>query len=595
MSLSRSLLVITAAALLAAGVARGQDPAPEPAPSPAPTPEAPGDAPQSKGDAEVAEVKVEYPEEIARIQVSLDRLAKVRRDLERGSSEELRAGKVFFDESERSPRLGERSAVLPLTLEDAVKSALANNPDYLVALLDARAAAEGIPQARAAFDPTVNFTGTWAQNRSPFFSNNPFSGLPPGLAVSSSRRLNLQTTVSQLFPTGTQLSLSYNEARTKSNNAFALNPSYTPSLQASITQPLLRGFGLDVNLAALRNARSTARQSEATLVETYMNAAVTVEQAYWNLIVTEEQLRSQKRSLESAIKLLEDTRKLRKWGRASRLDVTVAKSGVATRREGLIVAESNLEAANDQMVRLVRPTGDVSKWDMLVVAVDLPQLTAEPSLDPAASVQQALNRRPDYYRAQLALENARRDMTVAENNALPALNLIGTWSQQGLGGQHHSSWSALGSGRFYTWSAGLSVDLPIMLRSERAAVRQRKILIERAEVSLRSVEANVVLDVRGSIRDIRTSKARIEAARAARILSKQRLEATRARVETGAAVRRDVLLDLAALAGAETGEVQAYVNYRLAITRLRRATGTLLDGSLSVLDDRVRKVLERRE
>ncbi len=120
-------------------------------------------------------------------------------------------------------------------------------------------------------------------------------------------------------------------------------------------------------------------------------------------------------------------------------------------------------------------------------------------------------------------------------------------------------------------------------------------MIERAEISLRSVEANVVLDVRNASRDIRTSKARIEAARAARILSKERLEATRARVETGAAVRRDVLDDLAALANAETSEVQAYVNYRLAISRLRQATGTLLDDSLDVLDDRVRKVLERQE
>lgn len=590
---TRSILFATLALIVGVNSARAQDPAPEPAaPLPAPAPV------EGREDAEepaAEEVKVEHPEEIARIQSSLDRLARVRRELKRGSTEELRKTGVKFTQAERSPRLGEREAVLPLTLREAIRAALANNPDYLVALLDARAAAEGVPQARAAFDPSISFTGTWAQSRSPFFSANPFSGLPPGLAVARARRMNLSTTINQLLPTGTQLSLSYNEARNKSNNAFALNPSYQPSLVANITQPLLRGFGLDVNLAALRNARSSARQSEATLVETYMNAALAVEQAYWNLITSEEQLRSQKRSLESALKLLQDTRKLRKWGRASRLDVTVAKSGVATRREGLIVAESNLEAAHDQMVRLVRPTGDASKWDMFVVAVDLPNLTKEPDLDPTESVQKALNRRPDYYRAQLALDNAQRDMLVAENNALPALNLIGSWTQEGLGGQHHSSWSALGSGRFYTWSVGVNVELPLFLRSERAAVRQAKIMIERAEISLRSVEANVVLDVRNATRDIRTSKARIEAARAARILAKERLEATRARVETGAAVRRDVLDDLAALATAETSEVQAYVTYRLAISRLRQATGTLLDDTLDVLDDRVRKVLEREE
>lgn len=577
--------------LICVGTCLAQDDPGAPEPTPAESPSEPA-APTTGED---ADVRVEYPEEIARVAATLDRLAKIRSEVKIGDAEALRLDPVDFSAAARSPLLGDRGAVLTLTLDDAVRAALANNPDYLVALLDARAAAEGIPQARGAFDPVLGFSGTYTQNRSPFFSANPFSGLPVGLAVSRARRQNFQTTLTQLLPTGTQLSLSYNEARTANNNAFALNPSYTPSLEASVTQPLLRGFGLDVNLAALRNARSSARQSEATLVETYMNAALVVEQTYWNLIVSEEQLRAQKRSLDSAIKLLEDTRKRRLWGKDSDLDVTIAKSGVATRREAVIIAESNLEAAHDQMIRLVSPSGDVTKWDLLVVPMDLPRLSVEPELEGADAVQEALKRRPDYYRAQLALENAQRDLLVAENGALPSLNLIGTWRQEGLGGGHRSSWSALGGGRFYTWTVGVNVELPIMLRSERARMRQAKILIERAEVALKTVEANVVLDVRGATRDIRTSRARIEASRAARILAKQRLEATRARVATGTAVRRDVLDDLAALANAETSEVQAFVNYRLAISRLRQATGTLLDGSLDSLDERVRRVLERQE
>ncbi len=210
--------------LLLGGMAWAQDPAPEPAvPVPAPAPQE-GREDEDKDEESPTEeqVQVEHPEEIARIQTSLDRLARVRRELKRGSTEDLRTTGVEFQESERSPRLGERSAVLPLTLREAIRAALANNPDYLVALLDARAAAEGVPQARGAFDPSLSFTGTWGQSRSPFFSANPFSGLPPGLAVARARRMNLGTTINQLLPTGTQLSLSYNEARTKSNNSFKL-------------------------------------------------------------------------------------------------------------------------------------------------------------------------------------------------------------------------------------------------------------------------------------------------------------------------------------------------------------------------------------
>ena len=105
----------------------------------------------------------------------------------------------------------------------------------------------------------------------------------------------------------------------------------------------------------------------------------------------------------------------------------------------------------------------------------------------------------------------------------------------------------------------------------------------------------MVLEVRAAIRNIRTAKARIEAARTSRILARQRLAATRKKVENGAAVPRDVLDDLTEVANAEAAEVQAYVNYRLAVSQLRQATGTLLDDWLSILDPSVRRALERMQ
>src|SRR5690606_33448967 len=113
------------------------------------------------------------------------------------------------------------------------------------------------------------------------------------------------------------------------------------------------------------------------------------------------------------------------------------------------------------------------------------------------------------------------------------------------------------------------------------------------EAGLRSLEATVVLEVRGAIRDIRTAKARIEATRANRVLAEERLDATREMLNAGAAVPRDVLDDLAELAAAESAEIQAFINYRLSITRLRQAQGTILDDWLEALPSRVHRSLQR--
>jgi outer membrane protein TolC len=230
---------------------------------------------------------------------------------------------------------------------------------------------------------------------------------------------------------------------------------------------------------------------------------------------------------------------------------------------------------------------------VFLVPLDFPSLVAEPDLDPATAIQNALKRRPDYLRAELAIDSARRNLTYAKNQILPRLDATASLSEDGLGRIDHSAWSELGTGHFHSWSVGISVQLPIFLRSERARARAAQHDLDSAEAGLRSLEASVVLDVRMAIRNVRTAKARIDASRASRILAQERLAATRVQVETGTAVPRDVLDDLAQLAQAETGEVQAFINYRLSLSRLKLAQGTLLDDWLDKLDPRVRQALDR--
>jgi outer membrane protein TolC len=208
-------------------------------------------------------------------------------------------------------------------------------------------------------------------------------------------------------------------------------------------------------------------------------------------------------------------------------------------------------------------------------------------------LEQARERRPDYYQALLAVDTAQRNLVLAENQALPQLDVFSTFREDGLGSNPDRAWDALASGRFYSWSAGVQVNLPLFLRSERARARAAKIDLERSEATLQSVEANLVLNVRGAIRDIHTAKAQIEASRESRILAARRLKATRTRVTHGTAVPRDVLDDVADLAAAESREIQAYIQYRLSLSGLKQSQGTLLDRWLDVLDPRVRRSLER--
>ena len=77
-----------------------------------------------------------------------------------------------------------------------------------------------VPQAEAAFDPTLSFEGQYQEGRPPFFTSNPFAGLPPGLIVSSSDNLALSTNLTKRFFTGTTVRAFWNENRQKTENVL---------------------------------------------------------------------------------------------------------------------------------------------------------------------------------------------------------------------------------------------------------------------------------------------------------------------------------------------------------------------------------------
>ncbi len=570
-----------ALALALGGAVRAQDTPPAP-----PADERPGAAAAAPGE----DVSVERPEELARIRAELERLQAERA---RGAARvlELEARERDLTGGRTSPVLGPRREVLALSLDAAVDLALAENPDYLVELLRAQAAGEQAEQAEAAFDPVLSVQASYTEGRPPFFSLNPFAGFPLGLSVASFDQLEVQTALSKRFALGTTASITWLERRQLTENIFQLNPSYTPQLRVELRQPLLRGAGLEANLAPVRLAENAALAADMTYAEALLGGVLAVEQAYWDLVRAEEELRFQERSYASAQKLLEDQRRRQEVGAAATLDVIIAQAGLAERREGLIVAENALEAARDGLVRLVRPSGDAARWDVLIVPTDRPWQASPADVDLTGAVELARARRPDLKRAHVALDSARRTAALRENEALPVLDVFGSLTEDGLGGQHHNAWSSLGSGRFYSWTFGLRAELPLFLRAERARSRAARLELAQAEAALRSAEANAVLDVRRAVRDVRTAEARIEAARAARILSARQLQATYARVDQGTAVARDVLDDLARLALAEGREVQSHVDHRLARSRLARAQGTLLDARLGQLDPRVRRAL----
>jgi outer membrane protein TolC len=539
------------------------------------------------------------PDELARVRAELARIEAERKRLT-GAQVELESKARELEAAvsgSTNPVLHPRRDVKPVTLKDTVGRALENNADLLVNRLAADAAQEGPEIQEGPFDPVVSSSAQWADTRLPNFSDSPFSGLPTGLTSAVNKGWSFSTSVSKRFVTGTTAQVEYDDGWNHNNNNLAVNPLYTPKIRATLTQNLLKGFfpnPLDVNDAGIRGAEDDAAAADATYAEQLMEAVLQVERAYWDVVRAEEDLRVSESSLVSASSLADEERQKKANGAASDLEVIVADAGLARGREAVIVNENRLETARDTLVKLSEPVSNPSRWDLFLVPIERPEEVSASDVEPEAAIQVALARRPDYRRAQLQLDSAKQACVIADNNALPSLDAFAFLEEDGAGRSSYSSWTAAGEGHFYTAGGGIRLSLPLFLRAERATARQAKLNVDKFESAVRALENEIVLEVRIAIREIRTARARIEAAHAARILAEKQLTAIRAQVNFGVALARQVVDSQADLDSARSREIAARIDYRVAIASLDKAEGTILDPFADKLSPRVRKAFAAR-
>ena len=270
------------------------------------------------------------------------------------------------------------------------------------------------------------------------------------------------------------------------------NPSFNSGFQLSFNQPLLKNRKLD---PARLNLRLTKRNREISDLQ-FRTAVVTtlanVRKLYYDLIYANENLGAQRKSLALAQKFLNENQIKVKVGTLAPLDVVAAESEVATREEGVVIAENSLAEAQDAIKRVIFPKNDPEAWKTEIVAKDRP--TADPVVaDADAAITNALARRLDFAIAKKNFETLENQLELAKQGVKPALDLAANYGTTGTGGTQITR-SGLGgpiintvpggygdalkdvvSLDFPTWSVGVTFTYPIKNRTARNAEARAQI------------------------------------------------------------------------------------------------------------------------
>jgi outer membrane protein len=517
-------------------------------------------------------------------------------------------------------RLRELTAPRPLTIADAVALALANNTGLQISRLGPLGARTQVRLAQSIFDPALFADADYARTRTPSASFlAPERPLTPGeellfgptLALlgpqfSVTRRTNADGGIRKLLLSGGQLSLAWRNTRLVSNSPFnSLHPQYTTDFALSLNQPLLRDFGLSFTTLQIRIAR-TAEQSALKQYEAAIaNTIKEVEQAYWTVVLAETNVTVQEQGLALAKELQRQNEGKFNVGAAPRTAVLEAQTEVARRETNLIQAQNARTISRDTLRAVINAESPETTSLLVFAPVDTPKV--EPyAIDLDRSLSAALAQRPELAAAKLNVQGSSMQLKVAENQLLPRLNAVGAVGTNGLSGgklvrqqqisdpnnptappatitlinpfngDYDSALNRAVGGNFYSYSAGVTLEVPLDNAQARAEYAQGRVNLERSRLGLQQLQENVTLEVKRAVSNLESDLKSVDATRIARELAEDNLHNQQARYDVGLATTKDLLDFQDRLTQARAAEVQALTAYRTDLAELRRVEGSLL-------------------
>ena len=473
---------------------------------------------------------------------------------------------------------------IPLSLDQAIGLALANNQDLNVTVNAAESTRFSLFQSQGIYDPLVSALVSRSHTEQPATSTL------VGANVNTSDFTDARAQVSQLAPTGGTFTLGFTGNKTTTNSTFSfINPSYSSSLTLSMNQPLLRNFGPRVTTWLIRIARNTRDSSYQDFVRSVQTTVNSVEQSYWDLVYALQNLEVKKESLRIAQDLNRITRIKIDVGSLAPIEITQTEVGIATAEQDIITAEGLIGDAQDRLTRLLNV--DPVRWSTTPI-VPTDQVRGEDvQIQLEEGTKTALTRRPEILSLAYFVDSDRIRYDYYKNQVLPGLNLTASYGNPGIGGTTHdpTTGAILSTGdfgdafrqvidrNFKNWSVGLNFSYPILNRAARGAYGAAKYVWESDKARLTTTQQNVVVEVRAAARAIDTARRSIAAASKGRELAEKNLDAVKKKYDNGMSTSFEVTQIQRDLSAARTNELQALAVYRKALAAYHFATADILD------------------
>lgn len=484
------------------------------------------------------------------------------------------------------PVKSNKEQALSFAISDIRARALKNNLSIEVAKVDPLIAAAGLRQEQAKFDNIIFAYARQTNRDLPRIAddNVAFSSLDQSLnnrevklntLEQTTRITDIAAGVRVPLRTGGTVVLSSPLENKRINGAMDSN-QYRSALRFSVSQPLLRNAGKQVNEASIRIAELDTQSVNLRTKLQAIRIIAATDKAYWGVYEAWAQLDVRKQQYELALQNLTMVRKRVEEGLTAAIEMNRAEIGVADRMEALIVAETNLKLAQRQLRFFMNEMEAEQSAENMISPATEPQLMRY-EFNREKLLQDAMTGRLELLELELRLAADAVNIAFMENQTLPLFSLDYQYGAlSNTAGNFGNSYDNMLNGRFNDWSVGLTFEMPFTNEANLArlenAVQQRNKRLATKKLQTLSVRKEIL----DALDQIDNHWQRILAARQQVVIAGLNYDAELKQFNEGLRTMTEVLETLTRLGEAQIKEVRAVTDYQIAMVDLAYATGTLI-------------------
>ena len=476
--------------------------------------------------------------------------------------------------------------------------------------LDPAVAAAEVERALSKFDARWINSMTWNK------VDNPVLNFQQSFQNGDTAQLT--STLAKPLPTGGVAGITFATSYTKlatppTQQGFSTLPvQYNPSVQFSFEQPLLQGFGVEINQLlgshpgsqVIQGLRPSGGQgSEGILItrirldqqraqfDAYVNTMLyNVEGAYWRLLSSYYNLQAQEEGLKQSLDSYTFYRARAERG-LNREQVALQALAQYYLFARNVVSARGTVLTNERQLRLLlnMPSDDGTRLvpvDDLIVAPYVPEY--------ASSFEEAVNFRPDLLIQRQEVKAKQLNVLLQKNLRRPDLRFLSSYAVQGVGtrldgpgvdaanGQTNNAFRNLQSNQFNNWTLGFRLDMPLGFRDANALVRQAQLQLDQEFQRLVTSEGKVKMQLEEQMRRVVQFHQEAQYYRMQRTTQRRFVDLDKEIREVGAIPKEEAssfVLNLIQsqqqLAQSTAQEYEALANYNIALSGLEYVKGTI--------------------